>query len=210
MVRLIQVAACAAVLAALLAGVATYQRRSALFATRLTAAAAGAPAFDGSFFKRDSVLDAKDAPPAPAFAAGTWINSDPLKLETLRGRVVVVDFWTFGCYNCRNTLPSLKRLHDAYASQGLTIVGVHTPELDSERVVANVRREVSSLGLRYPVVTDDDYATWRAYNVEAWPTVFILDRRGRVRYEHVGEGHYEEQERAVKTLLAEEYTDVAK
>jgi hypothetical protein len=82
--------------------------------------------------------------------------------------------------------------------------------LDREQVVANVRREVSSLGVRYAVVTDNDYETWHAYNVEAWPTIFILDKRGRVRYEHIGEGAYEEQERAIKTLLAEEYKGEAK
>jgi thiol-disulfide isomerase/thioredoxin len=210
MIRFFQVTACAAVLAALLAGVAAYQRRLPLFATHLTSATTGAPSFDGSSFKRDTVIDAKDAPPAPAFAKGTWINTDPLKLEDLRGRVVVVDFWTFGCYNCRNTLPALKRLNETYAAQGLTIVGVHTPELDRENVIENVRREVSSLGLRYAVVTDNGYETWHAYNVEAWPTVFILDKRGRVRYRHVGEGAYDEQERVVKTLLAEEYKSEAK
>jgi thiol-disulfide isomerase/thioredoxin len=204
MVRFFQITACAAVLAVLLAGVAAYQHRLPLFAARLNATA-GAASFDGASFKRDTVLDAKAAPRAPAFAAGTWINSAPLKVEDLRGRVVVVDFWTFGCYNCRNTLPALKRLDETYAAQGLTVVGVHTPELDREQLVENVRREVSSLGLRYAVVTDNDYATWRAYGVEAWPTVFILDRAGRVRYEHVGEGRYEEQERVVKALLAEEY-----
>ncbi|MDT7605403.1 MAG: hypothetical protein QOF61_3400 [Acidobacteriota bacterium] len=210
MVRFFQVIACAATLVVLLAGVAAFERRSPHFASRLTSSATGVATFDGDSFKRDTVLDAKDAPQAPAFAAGTWINSDPLKLESLRGRVVVVDFWTFGCFNCRNTLPAIKRFHEAYAAQGLTVIGVHTPELDREQVVENVRREVSSLGLRYAVVTDNDYATWHAYGVEAWPTVFILDRRGRVRYKHVGEGAYDEQERVIKTLLAEEDKGEAK
>jgi thiol-disulfide isomerase/thioredoxin len=152
-----------------------------------------------------SLIAAKDAMQAPAFAEGTWINSDPLTLESLRGRVVVVDFWTFACFNCRNTLPALKHLQDAYAARGLSIVGVHTPELEREHVVENVRREVASLGIAYAILTDNDYATWNAYRVEAWPTVFILDRAGRVRYQHVGEGDYDVQERAVKTLLAEDY-----
>ena len=210
MIRIFQAAACAVVLVALLAGVAAFERRAPLFASRLVSTATGAAMFDGSSFKRDTVLDAKDAPQAPAFAQGTWINSEPLKLEDLRGRVVVIDFWTFGCFNCRNTLPAIKRLHETYAAQGLTIVGVHTPELDREQVVANVRREVSSLGIRYAVVTDNDYATWHAYNVEAWPTIFILDKRGRVRYEHIGEGAYDAQERVIKMLLAEEFKDGAK
>jgi thiol-disulfide isomerase/thioredoxin len=158
-----------------------------------------------------SLIAAKDAMQAPAFAEGVWINSAPLTLDQLRGRVVVVDFWTFACFNCRNTLPALKHLQDAYAARGLSIVGVHTPELEREQVVENVRREVASLGIAYAVLTDNDYATWNAYHVEAWPTVFILDKHGRVRYRHVGEGDYDVQERAIKTLLAEDYKgDAAK
>lgn len=197
MIRLLQMTACAAVLAALLAGVFIFQRTVPRVTGLITSASGGAG------------VEAKDAPAAPAFSQGAWINSDALTLASLRGRVVVVDFWTFGCYNCRNTLPSIKRLHDTYAAKGLTVVGVHTPESAYEKDFANVRRSVGSLGIRYPVVTDNDYATWHAYNVNAWPTVFILDRRGRVRYQHVGEGAYEEQERVVKTLLAEEYKESA-
>ena len=140
---------------------------------------------------------------APEFAPGTWINSDPLTLKSLRGRVVLVDFWTFGCYNCRNTLPFLKRWHERYSDKGLTIVGVHSPEFDAEKKIENVRREVASLGIRYPVVTDNDYETWRAYKVEAWPTVFLLDKNGQIRWSHVGEGAYDETERTIQKLLAE-------
>jgi peptide-methionine (R)-S-oxide reductase len=145
-----------------------------------------------------------NSPTAPEFANGTWINSEPLTIKSLRSRVVLVDFWTFGCYNCRNTLPSLKRWHERYSDKGLTIVGVHSPEFDSEKKIDNVRREVASLGIRYPVVTDNDYETWRAYKVEAWPTAFLLDKSGRVRWMHVGEGAYEEAERTIQKLLAEE------
>lgn len=155
----------------------------------------------------NSLIAAKDATQAPTFAEGVWINSDPLTLESLRGRVVVVDFWTFACFNCRNTLPALKHLQDAYAARGLTVVGVHTPEIEREQQIENVRREVASLGIAYAVLTDNDYATWNAYHVEAWPTVFILDKHGRIRYRHVGEGNYDIQERAIKTLLAEDYKD---
>jgi thiol-disulfide isomerase/thioredoxin len=141
---------------------------------------------------------------APEFAAGTWINSDPLTLSGLRGRVVVVEFWTFACYNCRNTLPYVKRWDERYRDKGLTVVGVHSPELEEERAIENVRRETSSLGIDYPVVTDNDYATWKAYKVEAWPTIFVLDKQGRIRWSHVGEGEYEETERVIQKLLAEE------
>jgi thiol-disulfide isomerase/thioredoxin len=151
----------------------------------------------------DALIAAANAPAAPAFAEGTWINSDPLTLEKLRGRVVLVEFWTFGCYNCRNTLPSVKEWDAKYRERGLTIVGVHTPETDSEYVIENVRREVPSLEIKYPVVTDNEYKTWKAYGVEAWPTIFVLDKQGRIRWLHVGEGRYDETESVIKKLLAE-------
>jgi thiol-disulfide isomerase/thioredoxin len=140
---------------------------------------------------------------APDLAAGDWINSQPLKLKDLRGRVVLIDFWTFGCYNCRNTLPFIKGWHDRYRDKGLTIVGVHSPEFDYERKVENLRREVASLKIQYPVVSDNDYQTWDAYNVAAWPTVVLLDKQGRIRWRHVGEGDYDEAERIIQELLAE-------
>jgi peptide-methionine (R)-S-oxide reductase len=142
--------------------------------------------------------------PAPEFSPGSWINSEPQTLKGLRGRVVLVEFWTFGCYNCRNTLPYLKRWDERYRDKGLTVIGVHSPELEQERVIENVRREVASLSIRYPVVTDNDYKTWWAYNVEAWPTMFVLDKEGRIRWSHVGEGAYEETEGLIQKLLAEE------
>jgi len=151
----------------------------------------------------DALIAAANAPAAPALADGTWINSDPITLEKLRGRVVLVEFWTFGCYNCRNTLPSVKEWDARYRERGLTIVGVHTPETQSEYVIDIVRREVPALGIKYPVVTDNDYKTWKAYGVEAWPTLFVIDRQGRIRWLHVGEGRYEETESVTKTLLAE-------
>ena len=151
----------------------------------------------------DTLIAADKATAAPEFAKGNWINSDPLTLNKLRGRVVVVEFWTFGCFNCRNTLPAVKEWDARYRDRGLTIVGVHTPETDSEYSLDNVRREVPALGIKYPVVTDNDYQTWKAYGVEAWPTIAVLDKQGRVRWLHVGEGHYEETENVIKTLLAE-------
>lgn len=141
---------------------------------------------------------------APEFASGAWINSDPLTLRELRGRVVLIEFWTFGCYNCRNTLPAVKKWDMKYREQGLTIVGVHSPEFDHEKKIENVRREVASLGIRFPVVTDNEFATWRAYKVEAWPTIFVLDKSGRFRGKHVGEGAYEQTEQLIQKLLAEE------
>lgn len=144
------------------------------------------------------------APTAPEISNGVWINSQPLTLKSLRGRVVLIDFWTFACYNCRNTLPYLKKWDAQYRDKGLTIIGVHTPELDFERDLTKLRREVAGLGITYPVVTDQDYSTWQAYRVEAWPTVFVLDKQGRVRWMHVGEGYYDQTEDVIKNLLAEE------
>ena len=152
---------------------------------------------------RDVLIAAGKAKLAPALTTGQWINSEPTTVENLRGRVVLVDFWTFGCYNCRNTLPTLKKFDAAYRDKGLTIVGVHTPESDYEKKFSNIQDAVKRNGIKYPVVTDTNGDTWRAYNVEAWPTVVILDKQGRIRYTHIGEGAYEMQEKVIKTLLAE-------
>ena len=154
--------------------------------------------------RRDVFIAANRAPQAAAFGAGAWLNSKPLALENLRGRVVLVDFWTFGCYNCRNTLPTLKSLDARYRDKGLTIVGVHAPESDYEKDSGNLREAIQKLGIRYAVVTDNDYATWHAYNVQAWPTVVILDKQGRIRFTHIGEGYYEQQEQVIQKLLAED------
>jgi thiol-disulfide isomerase/thioredoxin len=140
---------------------------------------------------------------APALAPGDWINSEPLKLENLRGRVVLVEFWTFGCINCRNTLPFVRSWHDRYREKGLTVIGVHSPEFDEERIVENLRRQVISLRINYPVVSDNDYQTWNAYDVQAWPTMFLIDKQGRIRWKHIGEGDYDETEHVIQKLLAE-------
>ena len=170
-----------------------------LFNARVTREIGG----NTQFVPSNTLVSDTNSPGAPEFAAGTWINSEPLTLKSLKGRVVLIDFWTFGCYNCRNTLPFLKSWHERYSDKGLAIVGVHSPEFDAEKKIENVRREVASLGIRYPVVTDNDYETWRAYKVEAWPTLFLLDKTGHIRWAHVGEGAYEETERTIGKLLAE-------
>lgn len=148
--------------------------------------------------------ESSESPVAPGLVVGEWINSEPLSLKGLRGRVVLIEFWTFGCYNCRNTLPFVKSWHDRYRERGLTVIGVHSPEFDEERKVENLRREVASLGIRYPVLADNDYLTWKAYGVEAWPTIFLLDKEGRIRWRHVGEGGYGKTEQLIQKLLAEE------
>jgi thiol-disulfide isomerase/thioredoxin len=158
------------------------------------------------FFGSQVEYKSSESAAAPELAAGEWINSEPLKLKDLRGRVVLIEFWTFGCINCRNTLPFVKNWDDRYREKGLTVIGVHSPEFDEERKVEHLRREVTSLGIRYPVVTDNDYQTWNAYKVEAWPTVFLVDKQGRIRWMHVGEGNYDETERLIQKLLAEKET----
>ncbi|MDQ6827378.1 MAG: cytochrome c biogenesis protein/redoxin [Gemmatimonadota bacterium] len=141
----------------------------------------------------------------PDFAGGSaWINSAPLTPETLKGKVVLVWFWTFECYNCLNTLPHVKALDAKYRDKGLIVIGVHTPELPRERVEANVRNAVKRLGITYPVVIDDSYAIWNRWHNQYWPAAYYVDKSGRVRFHHFGEGSYEEQETVVKQLLAEQ------
>jgi len=162
---------------------------------------------NGGLIPANGVSTETNSPTAPEFAPGTWINSEPLTIKGLNDRVVLIEFWTFGCYNCRNTLPFVKQWHERYSDKGLTIIGVHSPEFDSERNTDNVRKQVASLGIRYPVVTDNDYETWRAYKVEAWPTLFLLDKAGHVRWTHVGEGAYDQAEQTIQKLLAEPKTE---
>jgi len=158
------------------------------------------------FRSSSSTYKTSEAATAPDLASGEWINSEPLKLKDLRSHVVLIEFWTFGCYNCRNTLPFIKGWYDRYHDKGLTLIGVHSPEFEEERNVENLRREVASLRIRYAVVTDNDYQTWNAYHVEAWPTTFLLDKQGRIRWMHEGEGAYDEAEQLIQKLLAENAT----
>ena len=130
-----------------------------------------------------------------------WLNSQPLTLAGLRGRVVLIDFWTYSCINCLRTLPYIRAWDDRYRTAGLTIVGVHSPEFAFERKEANVRESVRDLRLRYPVALDNAFATWDAWHNQYWPAKYLIDRRGHVRYYHFGEGDYAETEEAIRTLL---------
>jgi cytochrome c biogenesis protein CcdA/thiol-disulfide isomerase/thioredoxin len=134
------------------------------------------------------------------------INSEPVTIESLRGHVVLVDFWTYSCINCLRTLPHLKAWDEAYRDEGLVIVGVHTPEFAFERDAGNVRRAVSDLGIDYPVALDPDFATWQAWQNRYWPAKYFIDRQGHLRYAHFGEGDYQESEEVIRQLLAEEDT----
>ena len=140
----------------------------------------------------------------PSFDGGTeWINSPAIASESLRGKVVLVDFWTFGCYNCLNALPHVKALYAKYRDRGFVVVGVHTPEFAREKVAASVRREVGSLGITYPVVMDNDSRIWRSFQNSYWPAAYFADATGRLRFHHFGEGRYEEQDQVVAKLLDE-------
>ena len=125
-----------------------------------------------SSFGSSTEYKSSESAGAPELASGEWINSEPLKLKDLRGRVVLIEFWTFGCINCRNSLPFVESWHDRYREKGLTVIGVHSPDVDEEKNVESLRGQVASLGIRYPVVTDNDYQTWKSYNVEAGQLFF--------------------------------------
>jgi thiol-disulfide isomerase/thioredoxin len=134
-----------------------------------------------------------------------WFNTPDggqLKLAALRDRVVLLEFWTFACVNCQRTIPFLGRMHGRYQPD-FTVVGVHSPEFAFERSVENVKRAVREHGLEYPVGLDNDFVAWNAYGNRYWPTMYLIDRAGQIRYTHVGEGNYGRTEAAVRALLAE-------
>ncbi|HEY7349817.1 MAG TPA: redoxin domain-containing protein [Ktedonobacterales bacterium] len=140
---------------------------------------------------------------APELEPTDWVNCQPFRLVDLRGRVTLVEFWTFDCINCQRVLPALMQWHHAYAARGLVIVGVHTPEFRHERELSNVQAAVQQYGIQYPVILDNDFDAWRAYRNRFWPTLYLVDKRGLIRYTHVGEGSYEQTRRAIEALLAE-------
>jgi len=132
-----------------------------------------------------------------------WLNSPPLSAQALRGKVVLVDFWTYSCINCLRALPYVRAWAERYKDQGLVVIGVHAPEFAFEKSIANVKKAVSDLGIAYPVAIDNDYAIWKAFNNEYWPAHYFVDAQGRIRHHHFGEGDYEGSERVIQQLLAE-------
>jgi cytochrome c biogenesis protein CcdA/thiol-disulfide isomerase/thioredoxin len=146
----------------------------------------------------------EDFGPAPDFQGiSLWLNSKPLTLAQLEGKVVLIDFWTYSCINCLRTLPHVRGWWETYRGAGLVVIGVHTPEFAFERVPGNVRSAVAELGIEYPVALDPDYRTWNAWLNRYWPAKYLVDRRGHLRYAHFGEGSYDETEQVLRTLLAE-------
>ncbi|MGN6154915.1 MAG: cytochrome c biogenesis protein DipZ [Sphingomicrobium sp.] len=139
----------------------------------------------------------------PLSEIGPWINSPPLTREQLKGKVVVIDFWTYSCINCLRSLPYVRAWYDRYKDDGLVVIGVHAPEFAFERDFANVKKAVADLGIPYPVALDNDWRLWRALKNNYWPAHYFVDAQGRVRYHHFGEGEYDQSERVIRQLLTE-------
>ncbi len=143
---------------------------------------------------------------APELTNDTWLNVDaPLRLADLRGKVVALDMWTFGCINCQHVIPSLKQWDETYRDQGLVIIGNHFPEFSYEADLNNLKDAVKRYDIKYAVAQDNEALTWNAYNNQYWPALYLIDKRGHIRYVHIGEGAYSQTESAIQTLLAETY-----
>jgi thiol-disulfide isomerase/thioredoxin len=148
----------------------------------------------------------QDLGTAPELTNQVWLNTaQPLSLSDLRGSVVLLDMWTFGCINCQRVIPHLRSWHERYQDQGLVVIGNHYPEFEYERDLENLKQALVRLEIPYPVAQDNDRATWGAYGTRYWPTLYLIDKFGRIRYSHIGEGRYEEIEQAILVLLAERY-----
>ena len=147
-----------------------------------------------------------DLGPAPELTNETWLNvAAPLHIADLRGKVVIVEMWTLGCINCQHVIPSLKDWHSKYKDQGLVIIGNHYPEFSYEADLNNLKDAIARYGIQYAVAQDNDGATWRAYQNQYWPTLYLIDKQGHIRYVHIGEGNYKETEDNIKALLEEKF-----
>ena len=133
----------------------------------------------------------------------TWLNSSPLTTADLKGNVVLVQFWTFSCINCQRTLPYIVQWHQKYADQGLKVIGIHTPEFAFERETNNIQKALQEHQITYAVPVDNEYKTWKAYENNFWPHLFLADRQGILRYDHIGEGAYNQTEQTIRQLLSQ-------
>ena len=140
---------------------------------------------------------------APDIDSQTWLNSAPIHLDDLKGKVVMVEFWTFGCYNCRNVEPHIKEWHQKYAARGLVVIGVHSPEFSYEHDLDKVTLYLKAHDIRFPVPIDNDFSIWNRYGNHYWPAMYLIDKQGVIRYVRVGEGGYQETERLIQALLTE-------
>jgi thiol-disulfide isomerase/thioredoxin len=147
-----------------------------------------------------------DLGPAPELTNDTWLNVDsPLHIADLRGKVVIIEMWTFGCINCQNVMPSLKEWHSKYKDAGLVIIGNHFPEFSYEKDLENLKDAITRYEIAYAVAQDNNGDTWRAYKNHYWPTLYLIDKQGHIRYVHIGEGRYQATEENIQALLAETY-----
>jgi thiol-disulfide isomerase/thioredoxin len=150
--------------------------------------------------------DLPEEPVAPLVDSAVWLNTPnkaPLVWENLRGQVVMVEFWTIGCINCQHVIPSMISMYADYKARGFTILGVHAPEFDYEKKLANVTAAVKKWGIEYPVAIDNDFENWNRYRNRYWPALYLVDKRGVVRHTHIGEGGDAETRQWIETLLAE-------
>jgi len=152
----------------------------------------------------NEVSNNNNYPLAPEiFSGGQWFNSAPLTIASLRGKVILVDFWTYSCINCIRTLPYLKSWHEKYEAKGLVVIGVHSPEFEFEKDAKNVQSAIADFELKYPIVQDNNFDTWKAYQNQYWPAKYLIDKYGKVRYTHFGEGEYDTTEAMIQKLLSE-------
>ena len=179
-----------------------YRRHGMARASSVSLAAAGVGMFDASDPIFNRRLDTEENVPA-LDSATVWLNSTPLTTDGLRGKVVAIDFWTYTCINWLRTLPYIRAWHEKYRDHGLVVIGVHTPEFPFEHDLENMRRAVKDMRVTYPVVVDNDYAIWEAFDNHYWPALYLVDAEGRIRYRRFGEGDYDEAERVIQRLLFE-------
>lgn len=141
--------------------------------------------------------------PAPDVVSDTWLNTAPEKMSALRGKVVLIEFWTLSCGSCRNLEPYVKQWSEQYRSQGLEVISVHAPEFNHERELNSVRARVEQSGIHYPVAIDNDYTNWNRYRNQVWPALYLIDKRGMLRHRKIGDGDYADTEQKIQSLLQE-------
>lgn len=193
-------------------------RTSLLFTLSITAAGAGAVGLESAgraqAQDRNPLLNVRQAGPAPDWRNTSWLNANhPIELAELRGRVVLLNFWVFTCYNCTNTVPSLVAFDQRYRDQGLTVIGVHTPEFPpyaGEHDKGNLQRALTKYGIEYPNAQDNDNKTWNLYQIRFWPSFVLIDKKGMIRYEgagefHLGDANYRTWDERIRKLLSEPY-----
>ncbi len=180
------------------------QSRRTLIAVALVAAACWGALADRTIAVAQEPPSIVGSSPLYGLSGATgWINSKPLTAKELKGKVVLVDFWTYSCINCLRSLPYIRAWANKYKDSGLVVIGVHTPEFDFEKELPNVQKAVQKFGITYPVALDSNHAIWDAFHNEYWPAHYFIDAKGRVRFEHFGEGNYDQSERWIQQLLKE-------